>query len=91
MQELDSSGLNFTVESEPSPVLSTDRLSEQLIVEGPWMIYRSGQYYLFYSSSWVTLSSYHVGVAVSSSVTGPFVKADTAVLQTEDKQLRVLS
>ena len=68
--------------------MTSDRISEQLIVEGPWMMYRSGLYYLFYSSSWVQRSSYHVGVAVSRNLTGPFTKANTAVLQTEDKQLR---
>ena len=81
MQELDSSGLNFTAESEPSPVLSTDRLSEQLIVEGPWLKYLAGRYFLFYSSSWVQLASYHVGVAASDSVGGPYTKTDLPVIQ----------
>ena len=66
--------------------MTSDRISEQLIVEGPWMMYRSGLYYLFYSSSWVQRSTYHVGVAVSMNVTGPFTKTDTAVLETEDKE-----
>ena len=82
MQELDSSGLSFTAESEPRPVLTTDRLSEQLIVEGPWLKYLAGRYFLFYSSSWVQLASYHVGVAASENVTGPYTKTDLPVIQT---------
>jgi len=84
MRELASDGLTFQPESEPEVVLTSDRISEHLIVEGPWMIYRSGLYYLFYSSSWVQRSSYHVGVALSDRVTGPFTKSDLAVLQGED-------
>ena len=81
MQELGSDGLSFTAESEPGVVLTTDRLSEHLIVEGPWLMYRRGRYYLFYSSSWVQLASYHVGVAASDSVAGPYTKSDLPVIQ----------
>ena len=86
MQELESDGLSFPTDSEPSIVLTTDRLNEHLIVEGPWLKYLEGRYYLFYSSSWVQLPSYHVGVAVAESVTGPYTKSEIPVLQTEDKE-----
>ena len=59
------------------------RLDEHLIVEGPWMTHKENMYYLFYSSSWVQLPSYHVGVARSTEVTGPFIKSETPVLQTD--------
>ena len=84
MQELASDGLSFTADSEPGVVLTTDRLSEHLIVEGPWLMYRRGRYYLFYSSSWVQLASYHVGVAVSESVGGPYTKTEVPVIQTAE-------
>ena len=45
------------------------RLSENMIVEGPWMMFKEGNYFLFYSSSWVTMSSYKVEVALSSNIT----------------------
>ena len=86
MQELDSDGLSFTVESQPAVVLTTDRLSEQMIVEGPWLKYLAGRYFLFYSTSWVQLASYHVGVAGADRVTGPYTKADLPVIQTETEQ-----
>ena len=84
MQELDSDGLSFTAESQPAVVLTTDRLSEQMIVEGPWLKYLAGRYFLFYSTSWVQLASYHVGVAGSDSVSGPYTKTDIPVIQTEE-------
>lgn len=58
------------------------RLSENLIVEGPWMMFRESRYYLFYSSSWVTSEAYKVGVAVSDSMMGDFVKSDEPVIET---------
>ena len=58
------------------------RLSENLIVEGPWMMFKDDKYFLFYSSSWVTMTSYKVGVAVSDSVLGEFVKSEEPVIQT---------
>ena len=86
MRELASDGLSFAVGSEEVIALTSDRLSEKLIVEGPYLKYREGLYYLFYSSSWVQLPTYHVGVAVAESVTGPYTKSDIPVLQTEDKE-----
>ena len=60
------------------------RLSENLIVEGPWMMFKDDKYFLFYSSSWVTMTSYKVGVAVADSVQGEFVKSDEPVIQTRE-------
>ena len=91
MQELDSDGLSFPPESEASIVLTTDRLSEHLIVEGPWLTYKTGRYYLFYSSSWVQLASYHVGVAASDCVTGPYTKTDVPVIQTAEGDARFVA
>ena len=97
IQELDEEGVAFKEGSEPESILWTDRcswpasccsvarlcvrISEKLIVEGPWLMHRASRYYLFYSSSWVTSPSYKVEVAVADSVTGHYVKGDTPVIQ----------
>ena len=96
IQELDEEGVAFKEGSEPESILWTDRcsvaslqhvarlrvrISEKLIVEGPWLTHRGSRYYLFYSSSWVTSPSYKVEVAVADSVTGHYVKGDTPVIQ----------
>ena len=38
------------------------------------MMEKEGSYYLFYSSSWVQLPSYHVGVARAPAPAGPWTK-----------------
>ena len=68
MRELNEDGKSFKPESERRSILETDRISEQLIVEGPWMMKKDGKFYLFYSSGWVSMSSYHVGVAVADNI-----------------------
>ena len=46
------------------------------------MMFKDNKYFLFYSSSWVTMSSYKVGVAVADSLLGEFVKSGEPVIQT---------
>ena len=46
------------------------------------MMFKDNKYFLFYSSSWVTLPSYKVGVAVADCVLGEFVKNTEPVIQT---------
>ena len=57
------------------------RPSEDIVVEGPWMMYKDSTYYLFYSSGWVQTSNYKMEVARSTSIMGKFVKGDTPVIQ----------
>jgi GH43 family beta-xylosidase len=45
--------------------------------EGPAVVKHAGKYYLFYSGNYFEDKAYDVGVAVSDSPAGPFVKADT--------------
>ena len=100
MRELSEDGKYFKTESERKSILETDRFSiyhsltflimltfrfsEQLIVEGPWMMKRDGKYFLFYSSGWVSMSSYHVGVAVANSIDEEFVKSETPVIRSRE-------
>ncbi len=61
--------------------------------EGPVVVKHAGKYYLFYSGNYFEDKAYDVGVAVSESPTGPFVKAETNPLLTyvEDKGEVVIS
>ena len=47
------------------------------------MMYSRGYYYLFYSSAWTTEAKYHIRVAVSKKVTGPFSRGHMPVLTTD--------
>ena len=57
------------------------------------MMHLNGYYYLFYSSAWTTEAKYHIRVAVSKTVTGPFSRGHLPVLTTDwrryDKVLSV--
>ena len=57
------------------------RPSEDIVVEGPWMMYRDSTYFLFYSSGWVQTTNYKMEVAQSTSVMDKFVKGDVPVIQ----------
>lgn len=46
---------------------------ERGLVEAPWMVKRGGYYYLFYSGAFID-TSYALGVARSTSPTGPFTR-----------------
>jgi len=83
IRELNEDGVSFKNGSQASKILQSDIPSEQGIVEGMWMMYKEDNYFLFYSSSWFTLPSYHMGVARSKSIMGPYVKRDVPVVETD--------
>ena len=58
-------------------------LEERLIAEAPWLMYSQGYYYLFYSSAWTTEAKYHIRVAVSKKVAGPYSRGHVPVLTTD--------
>ena len=58
-------------------------LEERLIAEAPWMIYKNGYYYLLYSSAWTHEPKYHIRVARSRKVSGPFIRRNLPVLTTD--------
>jgi len=64
-------------------LITNDESWEGPLVEAPWMIKHqaSGNYYLFYSGS--EMQGYGVGVARSSSVSGPFTKLGAPILRHE--------
>lgn len=50
------------------------------LVEGPWMIFHEGWYYLFYSGHEFSSDRYSVGVARAVSPLGPFEKHNGPIL-----------
>lgn len=84
IRELHSSGIYF--QGPPRELLKSsleNLLEERLVAEAPWMMFRGGNYYLFYSSAWTTEMKYHIRVAVSRSPTGPFFRGPTPVITTD--------
>lgn len=59
---------------EPVKLLSADRPWEANLIEAPSMVVDGSTYYLFYSANAWNTSSYAVGYAVCSSITGPCTK-----------------
>lgn len=58
------------------------------VVEAPHVLKHNGKYYLTYSGNGYTDTGYAVGLAISDSPTGPFVKTpnDNRILYTEQEQ-----
>ena len=80
IQRLAANGLSLT--GTPTTILSNTLSWEGAVVEGPWMIFEGGFYYLFYSANGYASSAYAIGVARSASPTGPFTKAPQPILVT---------
>ena len=57
-------------------------LEERLIAEAPWLMYRQGYYYLFYSSGWTHEPKYHIRVARARAVIGPYTRHHHPVITT---------
>lgn len=78
VQELAEDRRGFKQGSEPLAILDTIRNDDpdnyQRLVEGPWVVYRDGFYYLFYSGDNCCGENAHYAlmVARSASPTGPF-------------------
>ena len=77
VQELADDRLNFLPGSQPVnlilPIADPDPASYRDLVEGSWVTYRNGFYYLFFSGDdCCTSAHYAVMVARSTSATGPF-------------------
>ena len=83
LQELNEDGVSFAEGSERHVIMQDDQPEEQRIVEGPWLMFRDNTYYLFYSSSLYFTSYYHMGVAKSSHILGPYTKRNTPVVETD--------
>ncbi|HMR74439.1 MAG TPA: glycoside hydrolase family 43 protein [Polyangiaceae bacterium] len=78
IQELAANGLS-RIGSETT-ILTNTLAWEGPLVEGPWMVERSGTFYLFYSGNGYASAKYGVGVAKSNSPLGPFTKKGAPIL-----------
>ena len=63
-------------------VLENDQDWEADVVEGGWVVYRDGWYYMLYSGNDYTTERYALGVARSRSPLGPFEKSPRRLLST---------
>ncbi len=61
-------------------LIVNDRGWEGGVVEGPWVVRNSGDYYLFYSGNAYYNGTYAVGVARATSPLGPYQKAAAPIL-----------
>jgi len=84
IRELHANGIYF--QGPPVELLKSsleNLLEERLVAEAPWMMFKGGYYYLFYSSAWTTEMKYHIRVASSRSPIGPFHRGHTPVITTD--------
>jgi len=78
VQPLAPDGLSLT--GAPTDVITNDLPWEGAVVEGQWMIFEGGFYYLFYSGNGYASAAYAIGVARSASPSGPFTKAPAPIV-----------
>lgn len=78
VQELAPDGMSFAAGSTPVPLIAVEATDDpanyRRLVEAPWVIYREGWYYLFFSGDNCCGPNAHYAVMVarSRSATGPF-------------------
>jgi arabinan endo-1,5-alpha-L-arabinosidase len=80
---MEDDGVHFKDQSQAVPILYSDRIEERLVCEGAWLMYKDGTYFLFYSSGWFFEAKYHMRVAKSNNLLGPYEKLDKPVIETD--------
>jgi Glycosyl hydrolases family 43 len=73
-EALSPSGITMARRSSPASVLQPSQPWEVGVVEGPFMWFSGGSYYLFYSGNNWNSASYSIGVAVCQGPLGPCTK-----------------
>lgn len=68
---------------EPTLVLENDQEWEGHLIEGPWVTRQAGRYWLFYAGNDFGTPAYGIGVAVSDSPLGPYVKQSEPLLKSK--------
>lgn len=81
MQELSADGLSLVGSS--TDLLVNDLAWEGSVIEAPFMLYRNGYYYIFYSGNNYATDKYAVGVARSTAIGGPYTKMTNPILQSD--------
>ena len=76
-----------TLIGEPVELLANDLDWEGHLIEGPWLTYQDGRYWLFYAGNDFTSPMYGIGVAVSDKLLGPYVKMPEPLLRSHPNWL----
>lgn len=63
-------------------VLANDLDWEGHLIEGPWVTYQQGRYWLFYAGNDYGTPAYGIGVAVADHPLGPYIKQSEPLLKT---------
>ena len=83
MRKVNSDGISFNASEPVVQLLKNTHLWEHGVVEGPWLIFRNGWYYLFHSGDVYCTPGYQVNVARSRNISGPYEKHKGTILHTD--------
>ncbi len=70
-----------TLIGDDALVLANDLLWEGHLIEGPWVTYQQGRYWMFYAGNDFGTPAYGIGVAVADHPLGPYVKQGAPLLK----------
>ncbi|HET9639087.1 MAG TPA: glycoside hydrolase family 43 protein [Allosphingosinicella sp.] len=70
-----------TLVGEPVIVLANDLDWEGHLIEGPWVTFQQGRYWLFYAGNDFSTPAYGIGVAVADHPLGPYSKQPEPLLR----------
>ncbi|GAA5051101.1 beta-xylosidase [Thermocatellispora tengchongensis] len=81
LQEVRGDGVTFA--GPRRELIRNDHPAENGVIEAPVLVKRSNRYVLFYAGGSYTGNAYFTGYAVSSSLAGPFTKAERPLMTTD--------
>ena len=84
-QRLASDGASLV--GEFVQVLENDQKWEGHLIEGPWVSFQQGRYWMFYAGNDFTNPAYGIGVAVADTLLGPYVKQPQPLLRSTSEWL----
>ena len=88
VRQLEENGKGFAPGSQKKVLLSSNFSTDGFVVEAPWMIYKDPHYFLFFSANGFCDPRYHVGVAKSLNVTGPYIRSDRNVIELDESRYK---
>lgn len=68
-------------------VLENDQPWEGHLIEGPWVTFQRGRYWMLYAGNDFTNPAYGIGVAVADELLGPYVKQARPLLRSSSEWL----
>ena len=68
-------------------VLENDQPWEGHLIEGPWVTFQRGRYWMFYAGNDFTNPAYGIGVAASDALLGPYLKQPQPLLRSTTEWL----